>query len=404
MKVQSRKGVVVVAYHNASAKPDVVRQSQMTDDLFNTDGRPSDSGTTVTDVIDWSEIAVFMSVNGGVKGLKLFLYNHNRLRVSYKFQILIFQEMDPYNHHHHHHHHHNEPPPPPPPHTTYPPPPHIAGGHYPPPPPHHHQPPYPPPPHVELYPPPPPPHTPAPASYHHQPPPPTPPQHIPHISPIINHHNKQPPKYTDNKPTVRVYCKAKTDYALTIRDGKVILAPSNSSDLHQHWIKDEKFSTRVKDEQGYPSFALVNKATGQAIKHSIGATYPVQLTEYNPDKLDESVLWTESKDLGDGYRAVRMVNNIRLNVDAFNGDKNHGGVHDGTKIVLWEWKKDSNQRWNMAPYSLNGSDLLLDMMSCGICVSSKLYTALLPHLVVVMCIYEQLIICLNKLTVNKTMG
>ncbi|MFS8008699.1 putative ricin B-like lectin [Helianthus anomalus] len=76
----------------------------------------------------------------------------------------------------------------------------------------------------------------------------------------------------------------------------------------------------------------------------------VQLTEYNPDKLDESVLWTESKDLGDGYRAVRMVNNIRLNVDAFNGDKNHGGVRDGTKIVLWEWKKDGNQRWNMVPY------------------------------------------------------
>lgn len=130
----------------------------------------------------------------------------------------------------------------------------------------------------------------------------------------------------------------------------MILAPSNPSDPHQHWIKDEKFSTRVKDEQGFPSFALVNKATGQAIKHSIGATYPVQLTEYNPNRLDESVLWTESKDLGDGYRTVRMVNNIRLNVDAFNGDKNHGGVHDGTKIVLWEWKKGDNQRWNMVPY------------------------------------------------------
>lgn len=169
---------------------------------------------------------------------------------------------------------------------------------------------------------------------------------------IINHHHEKKPekKYTDDKPTVRVYCKAKTDYALTIRDGQVVLVPSNPSDPHQHWVKDLKFSTRVKDEQGYPSFALVNKATGQAMKHSVGATYPVQLTEYNPDKLDESVLWTESKDLGDGYRAVRMVNNIKLNVDAFNGDKNHGGVRDGTKIVLWEWKKDSNQRWTMVPY------------------------------------------------------
>ncbi|KAF7147367.1 hypothetical protein RHSIM_Rhsim03G0000300 [Rhododendron simsii] len=51
----------------------------------------------------------------------------------------------------------------------------------------------------------------------------------------------------------------------------------------------------------------------------------VQLIPYNPNVLDESVLWTESKDLGDGYRTMRMVNNIHLNVNAFNGDKNHGG-------------------------------------------------------------------------------
>ena len=76
----------------------------------------------------------------------------------------------------------------------------------------------------------------------------------------------------------------------------------------------------------------------------------MELTPYNSNKLDESILWTESKDLGDGYHAVRMVSNIKLNVDAFNGDKNHGGVHDGTRIVLWEWKKDSNQRWKIVPF------------------------------------------------------
>ncbi|MFX9847933.1 hypothetical protein ABTP16_18965, partial [Acinetobacter baumannii] len=78
-----------------------------------------------------------------------------------------------------------------------------------------------------------------------------------------------------------------------------MLARSDPSDPCQHWIKDEKLSTKVKDEQGFPSFALVNKATGEAMKHSIGATHPVQLTRYNPNVLDESVLWTESKDLGD---------------------------------------------------------------------------------------------------------
>lgn len=76
----------------------------------------------------------------------------------------------------------------------------------------------------------------------------------------------------------------------------------------------------------------------------------MQLIPYDPDVLDESVLWTESRDLGDTFRAIRMVNNIRLNVDAFNGDKNHGGVRDGTPIVLWEWKKGDNQRWKIVPY------------------------------------------------------
>jgi hypothetical protein len=43
----------------------------------------------------------------------------------------------------------------------------------------------------------------------------------------------------------------------------------------QHWIKDMKYSTRVKDEEGYPAFALVNKATGEALKHSLGQSHPV---------------------------------------------------------------------------------------------------------------------------------
>ncbi|XP_068659265.1 ricin B-like lectin EULS3 [Aristolochia californica] len=164
------------------------------------------------------------------------------------------------------------------------------------------------------------------------------------------HHHSHGTSELAQKRTVRVFCQAEERYSLTIRDGKVILAIADPSDEFQHWIKDEKYSIRVKDEEGFPSFALVNNATGQALKHSIGATHPVQLCPYNPDVLDESVLWTESRDTGEGFRAVRMVNNIRLNLDAFNGDKNHGGVHDGTVLVLWEWKKGGNQKWKIAPY------------------------------------------------------
>ncbi|XP_057485688.1 ricin B-like lectin EULS3 [Actinidia eriantha] len=172
----------------------------------------------------------------------------------------------------------------------------------------------------------------------------------PHMS-SFSHHHQNAPESAAAKTTVRVCTKARTDYSLTIREGKVILAPTDLSDPFQHWIRDEKYSIRVKDEEGFPSFALVNKAFGQAIKHSSRATHPVQLTPYKPDVLDESVLWTESKDLGDGYKAVRMVNNVRLNLDACHGDKNYGGVYDGTIIIVWKWNKGDNQRWKIVPTS-----------------------------------------------------
>jgi hypothetical protein len=122
----------------------------------------------------------------------------------------------------------------------------------------------------------------------------------------------------------------------------------------QHWYKDMRHSTRVKDAEGHPAFALVNRATGLAVKHSLGQSHPVKLVPYNADYLDESVLWTESNDVGKGFRCIRMVNNIHLNFDALHGDKDHGGVHDGTGVVLWEWCKGDNQSWKVLPWGTGG--------------------------------------------------
>ncbi|KAJ4753781.1 Stress responsive protein [Rhynchospora pubera] len=158
--------------------------------------------------------------------------------------------------------------------------------------------------------------------------------------------NALPPQHT-----VRIFCRASDAYCITVRDGAVVLAPKNPKDEYQHWFKDMRFSTKIKDEEGYPAFVLVNKVTGQAIKHSFGQSHPVQLVPYNPDFLDESVLWTESRDVGKGFRCIRMVNNIYLNFDAFHGDKDHGGVHDGTQIVLWKWCKGDNQSWKIVPWN-----------------------------------------------------
>ncbi|XP_062206620.1 ricin B-like lectin R40G3 [Phragmites australis] len=149
----------------------------------------------------------------------------------------------------------------------------------------------------------------------------------------------------------RIFCKAgEEQYSLAARDGKVCLVRTDRDDDAQNWIKDMKYSTRVKDEEGYPAIVLVNKATGEALKHSLGQSHPVRLASYDPEYLDESVLWTESRDVGDGFRCIRMVNNIYLNFDALHGDKDHGGVRDGTTLVLWEWCEGDNQRWKIVPW------------------------------------------------------
>ncbi|KAL0929065.1 hypothetical protein M5K25_001005 [Dendrobium thyrsiflorum] len=125
-----------------------------------------------------------------------------------------------------------------------------------------------------------------------------------------------------------------------------------------HWYKDFRWGNEVKDEEELPAFALINKANGLAIKHSLGPKHPVRLIPFNPEYIDESILWTESHDTGEGYRCIRMVNNIRLGFDAFHGDKDHGGVHDGTTVVLWEYLKGKNQRWKIVPFYCEYSYLL----------------------------------------------
>ncbi|WOG83041.1 hypothetical protein DCAR_0102215 [Daucus carota subsp. sativus] len=164
--------------------------------------------------------------------------------------------------------------------------------------------------------------------------------------------------YLSRMPSVRVYTKAETNCSLAIREGEVILARANLSDPTQHWLKVEKYSTEVKDEYGFPSFALVNKATGQAMKPA-GASHPVELITYVPEAHDETVLWTLAEDLGDGYRAMRMVNNTLLNVDALHD----GSIHDGTSIGLWEWLHGENQLWKVVPHPDVPTHQVLDRLN-----------------------------------------
>ncbi|XP_074274004.1 ricin B-like lectin R40G3 [Silene latifolia] len=267
---------------------------------------------------------------------------------------------DNHNHNHNHNHNPNIYPPPPPSfnHSPYPPPPQPHGGIYPPPP----QPSYG---GAYIQPPPPQPHVAQPpehSSSHH---------FHPHVPSFIGSHfhrdgpdnhgssnHSYGPEYGPgmglgqlvNKPSLKINCKAGGErYGVGIRDGKVVLMHPDHTDPTQHWYKDEKFSTKVKDKESHPSFILVNKGTEQAVKHSVSC-HPVQLAPYRPDVLDESVLWTESRDLGSGFRTIRTVNNVHLVMDAWNADKEHGGIHDGTVVALYEtWKGDNkNQQWKFS--------------------------------------------------------
>jgi hypothetical protein len=56
-----------------------------------------------------------------------------------------------------------------------------------------------------------------------------------------------------------------------------------------------RWSTRVKDEEGYPAFALVNKATGEAIKHSIGKSHAVRM-HHRTSALVQYSLQTKNND------------------------------------------------------------------------------------------------------------
>ncbi|BAS83988.1 Os03g0325900 [Oryza sativa Japonica Group] len=158
----------------------------------------------------------------------------------------------------------------------------------------------------------------------------------------------------------RIQCRASDDLSLAIVNGEVILAKSDPRDDRQArpsslllrfcvWHKDVRYSAGLKDEAGRLAFALVNKATGEAIKHSFGYNHPVRLVKFEPGYLDESVLWTESEDTGDGFHRIHMINNADYIFDAEEAVPLCDGARDGTRLILFRWNGGDNQLWRMAP-------------------------------------------------------
>ncbi|KAL2629345.1 hypothetical protein R1flu_014031 [Riccia fluitans] len=132
-------------------------------------------------------------------------------------------------------------------------------------------------------------------------------------------------EYTEN--VVSVYCENNPNFRLAMRADGVVLAFKNPEDLNQQWIKID-VGDKFKDQEGSPGFILVNKGTGHALRHGSELGDAVVPQSYQSDSLDSALLWSQGRDEGKGYHAVRPVTNIHLNLDADHGDKKHGGVKE----------------------------------------------------------------------------
>lgn len=143
-----------------------------------------------------------------------------------------------------------------------------------------------------------------------------------------------------------MFSEAGPNYRLTSRPDGVVLAFKNQQDPKQYWIKID-VGDKFVDEEGARGFILVNKATGQALSHGNEIGAAVTQESYSANSIDNSVLWTQGRDLGHGYTAIRVVTNIHLNLDADHGDKKHGGIKEGNRLLVHSWNKQENQKWKI---------------------------------------------------------
>ncbi|CAN6275997.1 unnamed protein product [Urochloa humidicola] len=151
---------------------------------------------------------------------------------------------------------------------------------------------------------------------------------------------------------LRIFCREDINLNVAVRGTTVVLARANPDDVLQHWVQDFSASGTVTDDEGQRAFALVNKATGQALvnKKIISPSdkqVHVQLGPYLSEvRVDLSMLWTlGAKDLGGGFREVRV---LRDTTQTLNGL--WGNVKDGTVVGVHPSRQDApNAVWKLAP-------------------------------------------------------
>lgn len=163
-------------------------------------------------------------------------------------------------------------------------------------------------------------------------------------------HSSGDPSDTDHV-AMKVYCQARPDFFLTLCSAGLILAPGNDADPRQHWLVDCAWGAHVKDETGAPAFALISIPAMKALRHGRALeNREIELLPYDLEHVEDGILWTLSDDLGDGFRCIRSARNIQINMD---GDCSRGGIQQGTRLIVFSFNNQPNQKWKIEPFRSN---------------------------------------------------
>jgi len=173
----------------------------------------------------------------------------------------------------------------------------------------------------------------------------------------IGQHNKSvesesgPTETLPHGELVKVFCKLDGDYLLACHNDTLVMATANNLDESQQWIKDVSFGEHVKDIYGYPAFALVNKGHKKVLKHAKeeDQDQKVIVADYMPGMPDDSILWTQSQDFGDGFRTIRIASDTLINITVYHGDRRLHGLKNGSPLILDTWHKQDHQLWKILP-------------------------------------------------------
>ncbi|XP_038694406.1 ricin B-like lectin EULS3 isoform X1 [Tripterygium wilfordii] len=143
----------------------------------------------------------------------------------------------------------------------------------------------------------------------------------------------------------RIFNEAVPGCCLSIRHGKVILATTSSRDPTQHWYKNTQYAGQTTDTSGHHAFALVNKSTGEALRHPHGHEFnsPVELVDFVEHSINSAILWTKQYVNG-GASPIWRLNHFDKNLDVQQVSGN------GSIVCMSNVTNALSEYWTIVPH------------------------------------------------------